>query len=122
MKPKPNPTFASKALDTIERFLQRISEQEGPARRLVHMAHLLVVGVRRSQLTRMAAALSYRTIFGLIPVLVIGMLLIAAFASKDQVENVALRTLKFTGLSAVLSETAAQRQADEQVGPPAALA
>jgi membrane protein len=108
------PTMAGRALDAAERFLQRISERQGPARQFVHMAHLLVVGVRRSQLTRMAAALSYRTIFGLIPVLVIGMLLIAAFASEAQVEHVAVRGLKFTGLSAVLGSTPADAGAPTQ--------
>jgi uncharacterized BrkB/YihY/UPF0761 family membrane protein len=46
------------------------------------MVHLLVVGIRRSQLTRMAAALSYRTIFGLIPVLVIGFMVIVLVVRK----------------------------------------
>src|SRR4051812_30128613 len=70
------------------------------------MAHLLVVGVRRSQLTRMAAALSYRTIFGLIPVLVIGFMVIAAFASEEQVKDVIGHLFKFAGLSEVVTQNA----------------
>jgi membrane protein len=101
-KPKET-TFASRALDATERFLQRISEHEGPARRLIHMTHLIVVGVRRSQLTRMAAALSYRTIFGLIPVLVIGFMVIAAFASQEQVNHVIHKLFEFAGLSEVVA-------------------
>jgi membrane protein len=86
---------------------------------MIHMAHLLVVGVRRSQLTRMAAALSYRTIFGLIPVVAISMLLMAAFASKEQVEKVAVRTLHFTGLAAVVDEPSVHEK-DASAGPTAA--
>jgi membrane protein len=67
------------------------------------MAHLIVVGVRRSQLTRMAAALSYRTIFGLIPVLVIGFMVIAAFVSKDQLDTGVHKMLEFAGLAKVVA-------------------
>jgi membrane protein len=101
-KPK-QATLATRALDATERFLQRVSEHEGPARRLIHMVHLLVVGVRRSQLTRMAAALSYRTIFGLIPVLVIGFMVIATFASEDQVKDVIHKLFSFAGLTEVVA-------------------
>jgi membrane protein len=97
------PTLAGRALDSTERFLQRISERQGPARRLVHMVHLLVVGIRRSQLTRMAAALSYRTIFGLIPVLVIGFMVIAAFVSEQQVNDAVHHLLAFAGLTEVVA-------------------
>ncbi len=113
-KPAPAPSLAARYLAATEQFLQRISERQGPLRQLVHMAHLLIVGIRRSQITRMAAALSYRTIFGLIPVLVIGMLLIAGFASKDQVRYVAVSAMKFAGLSAVIEEGTQNRLRAEQ--------
>lgn len=59
-----------------------------------------------NQLTRMAAAMSYRTIFGLIPVLVIGLVVLGAFATPDQVSDVISRTLRFAGISEIVVEEA----------------
>jgi membrane protein len=102
---KPEPTFASRILERIELSLQRATERGGWARQFIHMAHLIVVGIRRSQLTRMAAALSYRTIFGIVPVLLISVLVLAAFASPLQVRSMVAQMLNYTGLSAVVADT-----------------
>jgi membrane protein len=71
---------------------------------IVHMARLCMIGVKRSQLTRMAAALSYRTIFGLIPVLVVGLVFTATFAKEEQVRGWIEALLKFAGLSQISLE------------------
>src|SRR3954471_2376731 len=102
-KPKV-PSFASRRLEAVEGMLQRASERGGPLRYFLHLAHLIVVGIRRSQLTRMAAALAYRTIFGLIPVLVISLLVMAVFASKAQVHDTLSDLLKLTGIDRVALE------------------
>jgi membrane protein len=102
-KPPPPPTWGGRMLGSVEGFLQRASERGGLRRHVVHMAHLLVVGIRRSQITRMAAALSYRTIFGLIPVLVVSVMVLAAFASDAHVRTLVTETLKFSGLSNVMA-------------------
>ncbi len=79
---------------------------------LAHMATICTIGIRRSQLTRMAAALSYRTIFGLIPVLVVGLVFTAAFAPREKVSGWLQSLLSFAGLSqiAIIPEP--------DVGPP----
>ncbi|MCC6677810.1 MAG: YihY family inner membrane protein [Phycisphaerales bacterium] len=56
------------------------------------------------QLTRMAAAMSYRTIFGLIPVLVIGLVVLGSFATPDQVSDVISRLLRHAGISEIVVE------------------
>lgn len=56
------------------------------------------------QLTRMAAAMSYRTIFGLIPVLVIGLVVLGAFATPAQVSDVISRVLKHAGINEIVVE------------------
>ncbi len=94
---------------------------------------------RRSQLTRMAAALSFRTIFGLIPTLVVGLVVLHAFVSDEQVKSVVSEVLKFTGLDQISVDEGKVREAQraqqlqqmtginifgfglgETVGPPAA--
>jgi membrane protein len=56
---------------------------------------------RRSQLTRMAAALSFRTIFGLIPTLVVGLVVLHAFVSEEQVKGLVGEVLRFTGVDQI---------------------
>lgn len=68
---------------------------------VAHMARLCMIGMRRSQLTRMAAALSYRTIFGLIPVLVVGLTFTAAFAPAEKVQGWLQQLFEYAGLSQI---------------------
>jgi len=65
---------------------------------------------RRSQLTRMAAALSYRTIFGLIPVFVIGLVVLHRFLSQERLRALITDVLQFSGLTqVVVDETPAEK-------------
>lgn len=57
--------------------------------------------IYRSQLPRMAAALAYRTIFAIVPVLVIGLAILGAFASKERVEAAVGAVLEYTGISEI---------------------
>lgn len=57
--------------------------------------------VARSQLPRMAAALAYRTIFAIVPVLVIGLAILGAFASKERVQAAVGAVLEYTGISQI---------------------
>lgn len=60
-----------------------------------------------TQLPRMAAALAYRTIFSLIPVLVIGLVVLGAFASDEQKTDAVNQILEFTGISDIAVDDAA---------------
>lgn len=75
--------------------------QPGLLRQCLHTAQLCLIGIKRSQLTRMAAALSYRTIFGIIPVLVVGLVFTATFAKEEQVRGWIEKVLQFAGLSQI---------------------
>lgn len=55
----------------------------------------------RSQLPVMAAALAYRTIFGMIPVIVIGLVVLGAFASDEQVADTVRKFLNYTGVAGI---------------------
>lgn len=57
--------------------------------------------VSASHITRMAAALSYRTVFGLIPMLAIGVAVLGGFASEGQVTDAVTRVLDLTGLNEI---------------------
>lgn len=57
--------------------------------------------VAASHITRMAAALAYRTVFGLIPVLAIGVAVLGGFVSDDDVTKAVTRVLDLTGLDEI---------------------
>lgn len=60
-----------------------------------------VAGLYRSQLPRMAAALAFRTIFSIIPVMAIGLLIFGSIVSEKQVESSVRRVLSFSGISQI---------------------
>lgn len=65
----------------------------------VSFTRLVIASFEQSQLTRMAAALAYRTMFALVPVLVIGLSVMGNFATDQQKTELIARTLDFAGLS-----------------------
>lgn len=65
----------------------------------VGVVRLAVVNALRVQITRMAAALSYRTVFSLIPTLVLGLVLLGATRSDEQVRVAVGQVMTFSGLA-----------------------
>jgi len=68
---------------------------------LLGVARLGVLGLMRSQIPRMAAALSYRTIFSIIPVMALGLLIFGSFVSEEDVDAGVRRVLEFAGVSQI---------------------
>ncbi len=70
---------------------------------------------QRTRLPQMAAALSYRTIFGLIPVIVVGLVVLRAFVLKtdDQIASAVGQAMQYTGLSSI----AIEREPQGEMGP-----
>ena len=71
------------------------------AHRIFIVTKIGVVGLYKSQLPRMAAALAFRTIFSIIPVMAIGLLIFGSIVSEDQVESGVRRVLDFAGISQI---------------------
>ncbi|MCK6476298.1 MAG: YihY family inner membrane protein [Phycisphaerales bacterium] len=57
--------------------------------------------VLTQQLPALSAALAYRTIFSLVPVLVIGLMVIGAYAEEKEISNALTRVIQFAGLDQV---------------------
>jgi len=70
-------------------------------RRLSAVCRLGIGGLYRSQIPRMAAAMSYRTIFSIIPVMAIGLLIFGSFVSEDEVDTGVRRVLDYAGISQI---------------------
>lgn len=56
---------------------------------------------QRSKLPQMAAALSYRTIFGLIPVMVVALIALKFFTSDSDMSDALNRAMQYSGLSSI---------------------
>lgn len=65
-------------------------------------------GLYRSRLPQMAAALSYRTIFGLIPALVVALVVLKAFATTEDITQILERALHYTGISQIVIDEEAK--------------
>jgi membrane protein len=80
------------------------------AERLYIVTKFGLIGLYKSQLPRMAAALAFRTIFSIIPVMAIGLLIFGSVVSEQQVESGVRRVLDFAGISQI--STAEQNKQD----------
>jgi len=86
---------------------------------LVAMGGRLVERLLRSRIPQMAAALSYRTIFSLIPMLVVGLVVLKAFTTEEDMARLLQDSLDYAGLSQIaVSEEA--REAPGVFAPDAA--
>ncbi|MEM1328960.1 MAG: YihY/virulence factor BrkB family protein [Planctomycetota bacterium] len=80
--------------------------------RTIRIVRVLGRQLYRSELPRMAAALAYRTLFSMIPVLVLSVVLLGAFATPERVEEAVDRFLGFTGLSEIVIAPATPAEPD----------
>ena len=91
----------ARTLTRLNRSLVSPDRRPNAWRRCLHVVQLLVLGFMRSQLTRMAAALSYRTIFALIPILLVGLVGLAAFSTPETQSEVLRQILHYAGLDRI---------------------
>lgn len=94
-------------------------------RQTIRVSRTAARGLYRSRLPQMAAALAYRTIFGMVPALVVGLVVLGAFATDDQVGDVLNRMLEYFGISDIVvpeAEPGAMQPESELVDPQAAQA
>ena len=90
------------------------------AERIYIVSRIGIIGLYKSQLPRMAAALAFRTIFSIIPVMAIGLLIFGAIVKEDQVEAGVRRVLNFAGVSQISAiETDSKPKVDQLEDPPA---
>lgn len=132
-KPRPNSDrssseparpAASGALTGISTSPPRPARRAGlfgkPADSTTSTLRSAAADAQRSRLPQMAAALAYRTIFGLLPVLIVALVAVKYFASEEHVRTVVERALSYTGLSSIAVNDAAAGGGwlDDMMGPP----
>jgi len=85
--------------------------------RLASVSRLGFGGLYRSQIPRMAAAMSYRTIFSIIPVMAIGLLIFGSFVSEDEVDSAVRRVLDYAGISQISAAPIEETPVDPLADP-----
>jgi YihY family inner membrane protein len=81
--------------------IQALNLPPGTKPSTLNLLSISVSGFYRAQMPLMAAALAYRTIFGLVPVLIIALSMLGAFASEKGIKEVVDSSLRFSGLAEV---------------------
>ncbi len=73
-----------------------------------------VMKLTASRLPQMAAALSYRTIFGLIPVIVVGLVTVTAFATPEDIRKIMVSGLDYAGLTKIALPEMSEEEKDRE--------
>lgn len=94
----PNPDSTPEPSSNIEK---QVRDWRAELERIYTVTKIGIIGLYKSQLPRMAAALAFRTIFSIIPVMAIGLLIFGSIVSEDQVESGVRRVLDFAGVSQI---------------------
>ncbi|MBU6413700.1 MAG: YihY/virulence factor BrkB family protein [Planctomycetes bacterium] len=103
-EPEEGPEHLHRAdqFDRAIRVVERLAKSKYAPRQVFEVLRLAARGAATTQLDRTAAALTYRTLFSLIPMLVIGLAVIGAFATPDQISETVSRFLRFAGVSNIV--------------------
>jgi YihY family inner membrane protein len=99
----------------VARWLTRAAARPRSPAQTLGILELAARAGHRVEITRMAAALTYRTIFSIIPVLVIALVFLGALASDSEIRSVVGRTLAYTGLSEIVLDEAPSEVAAEEL-------
>jgi len=105
------PTKNGKARQLMESIKAQFAPVDPTKPVTIRFAAIVRRGAARAQIPQMAAALSYRTIFGLIPMIVVSLVVLAAFAKPEDVTKNMRQLMSFAGLSEIVVE-------DKQATPP----
>jgi membrane protein len=101
-EPQPNErpiTSAERPLRQKRSLLSHVVHEREELQRAIEVMHHALRGLYRTQIPRMAAALAYRTIFGIIPVCVIMLVVFGAIVSDDDIERGLGNILEYSGLN-----------------------
>lgn len=88
----------------VHRVFEAAVREREEWKRTIEVVRLGLRGLVRSQIPRMGAALAYRTLFSLIPVLVVGVSVMGAFLSDVELRDQMDRLIEFVGLDTIAIE------------------
>ncbi|MEO1008136.1 MAG: YhjD/YihY/BrkB family envelope integrity protein [Planctomycetota bacterium] len=89
-------------------WLQQPSREE--ISRAVYVSRLALRGLLRSRLPQMAAALSYRTLFSLLPVSIVALVLVRSFVSDAELAALVKQAIEYSGIAEVIRTDVAEER------------
>lgn len=89
--------------------------------RASHVSRMALRGLLRSRLPQMAAALAYRTLFGLLPISIVALVIVRMFVGDDDLKRLIEQAVRYTGIAEVIESEMAEAL-PEAVDQPAPLA
>lgn len=96
--------------DPVHRVVKAAAREREEWRRTLEVVRVGLRGLAKSQIPRMGAALAYRTLFSLIPVLVVGVSVLGSFLSDAELRQQMDRLIDFVGLDSISIEQAARTE------------
>lgn len=88
--------------DTLRRRSAALLASRPGAKTSARMIQYIALESQRSRLPQMAAALSYRTVFGLLPMVIVALVALRFFVSDAQIDQFFNRALRYAGLEAIV--------------------
>ncbi|MEQ8843457.1 MAG: YhjD/YihY/BrkB family envelope integrity protein [Phycisphaerales bacterium] len=73
--------------------------------RATHVSKMAFRGLLRSRLPQMAAALAYRTLFGLLPISIVALVIVRMFVGDDDLKRLIEQAVRFTGIAEVIQQS-----------------
>lgn len=96
------------------RFRTLVNKAKQPSSRpSVRMLQVITLESQKSRLPQMAAALSYRTVFGLLPMIVVALVAMRFFITDREIDHFVTRALDYAGLEAIALDPPEPRTPDE---------
>ncbi len=90
--------------DPVQRVVDAAAREREQWRQTLGVVRVGLRGLAKSQIPRMGAALAYRTLFSLIPVLVVGVSVLGSFLSDAELRQQMDRLIDFVGLDSIAIE------------------
>jgi membrane protein len=85
--------------------------------RATHVSRMALRSLLSSRMPQMAAALAYRTLFGLLPIGIVALVIVRMFVGDDDLRRLVEQAIRFTGIAEVVQteiNEATSEQDDEQ--------
>lgn len=85
----------------------RLPDQQEVSR-ATHVSRMALRGLLRSRLPQMAAALAYRTLFGLLPISIVALVIVRMFVGDDDLKRLIEQAVRYTGIAEVIESEMAE--------------
>lgn len=103
-QPAGRPRLVHRVRSAANSALARVGLARSAVRPTVSAVRETAADARRSRLPQMAAALAFRTLFSLIPMIVVGLVLLRSFATDEDIEKVLSRAFEYAGINEIAVE------------------